>query len=54
MGQVIQWPRPENRPERPDLDTDEPRGRILLFLGVRYERQQEPALPRGRGRRKRG
>lgn len=38
MGQVILWPGPESRTERPARDTDGPKGRILLFLGVRYER----------------
>lgn len=41
MGQVIPWPGPERRSQRPALDTDGPKGRILLFLGVRYERHDD-------------
>jgi hypothetical protein len=41
MGQVIPWPKPENRSPRPARDRDGPGGRIILFLGVRYERHDE-------------
>ncbi len=54
MGQIIPLPKPENRPERPRPDPAEPLGRILLFLGVRYERHEEPSAPRRGSRRKRG
>jgi len=37
-GAVIPFPHPANRPSRPALRSDEPRGEILLFTGVRYER----------------
>lgn len=47
MGQVIPWPKPENRPARPTRDMDGPTGRILLFLGVRYERQDAEPSARG-------
>jgi hypothetical protein len=43
MGQVIPWPKPENRSPRPARDTNGPGGRIILFLGVRYERHDEAA-----------
>jgi hypothetical protein len=47
MGQVIPWPSPENRPARPLREADGQGGRILLFLGVRYERHLDDgdALP---------
>ncbi len=38
MGHVILWPKPENRPSRPSPDIDGPKGQLLLYLGVRYER----------------
>lgn len=49
-GRVIAFPTARRR-ERDAIRADEPRGEILLFLGVRYERivEQEPA-PRRRRR----
>ena len=41
-GAVIPFPGAAGRPSRPALRADEPRGEILLFTGVRYERQVEP------------
>jgi hypothetical protein len=43
MGQVIPWPKPDNRSPRPARDINGPGGRIILFLGVRYERHDEAA-----------
>ena len=43
-GVIIAFPDPASRPHRPALRPDEPRGEILLFLGVRYERL-EPSSP---------
>jgi hypothetical protein len=37
-GAVIPFPGSAGRPSRPALRADEPRGEILLFTGVRYER----------------
>lgn len=37
-GVVIAFPDAAERPQRPLLSADEPRGEILLFTGVRYER----------------
>ncbi|MEE1611256.1 hypothetical protein [Microvirga sp. CF3016] len=37
-GVVIAFPDHMERPRRPTLSADEPRGEILLFTGVRYER----------------
>jgi hypothetical protein len=64
MGQVILWPKPKERPARPARNLDGPKGRVLLFLGVRYERHSDddatsgstPTLKpeRGARRRKRG
>jgi hypothetical protein len=45
MGQVIPWPGPERQSARPAPDTDGPTGRILLFLGVRYERHDDEGGP---------
>ena len=36
-GVIIAFPHPADRPQR-QLPADEPRGEILLFTGVRYER----------------
>ena len=41
-GVIIPLPDPAFRPKLPALAADEPRGEILLFTGVRYERQPEP------------
>jgi hypothetical protein len=41
MGQVIPWPGPERQSGRPAQDSDGPKGRVLLFLGVRYERHDD-------------
>jgi len=40
---VIAFPDRSARPTRTVMSTDQPRGEILLFTGVRYERQQEPS-----------
>ncbi|MCB8820083.1 hypothetical protein [Microvirga rosea] len=37
-GTVVSFPNPSSRPPRPSLSATEPRGEILLFTGVRYER----------------
>ena len=37
-GAVVPFPGSAYRPSRPALKADEPRGEILLFTGVRYER----------------
>jgi hypothetical protein len=37
-GAVVPFPGSAYRPSRPALRADEPRGEILLFTGVRYER----------------
>lgn len=37
-GVVIAFPDPAERPHRRLLPADEPKGEILLFTGVRYER----------------
>jgi len=37
-GLIIAFPDPAARPQRKALRPDEPRGQILLFMGVRYER----------------
>ncbi len=42
MGTVIPWPNREHAKARSRLDDDGERGRIFLFLGVRYERHDEP------------
>ena len=41
-GTVIAWPGPESRPRRPAPNGNAPRCQILLFLGVRYERLEDP------------
>ena len=56
---TITFPDPLSRPRRPALRADEPRGEILLFTGVRYERLEpnpgpsRPAASDGRPRRRR-
>lgn len=58
-GRIIPFPEPSDRRIREPLAADEPRGAILLFTGVRYERLSEPnpepspALSHGRARRRR-
>lgn len=42
-GEIIPFPGPESRPRPSEPDASEPRGRILLFMGVRYERRPDPA-----------
>ncbi len=45
MGMVIAWPgRPAGAARRP-LEDGEPRGQILFFTGVRYERHEEAERP---------
>jgi hypothetical protein len=38
LGTVVIFPDAASRPQRPILSLNEPRGEILLFTGVRYER----------------
>lgn len=58
-GVIIAFPKPATRPRRQALAPDEPRGEILLFTGVRYERFEpkpgpsRPAASDGRPRRRR-
>ena len=58
-GVIITFPDPASRPNRAALRADEPRGEILLFTGVRYERLEpspgpsRPFATDGRGRRRR-
>jgi hypothetical protein len=40
-GTVIAFPDPASRPGRPALRAEEARGLVLLFTGVRYERNAE-------------
>lgn len=37
-GEIVTLPPPSERPRRAPLAEGEPRGEILLFTGVRYER----------------
>ncbi|MGO4572833.1 hypothetical protein [Microvirga sp. 2TAF3] len=37
-GVVVAFPDAASRPQRPVLSASEPRGEILLFTGIRYER----------------
>lgn len=50
-GVVIPFPDPAFRAKLPPVGADEPRGQILLFMGVRYERQPEPSPSLSDGRR---
>jgi hypothetical protein len=56
-GVIIIFPDPTSRPSRSVLSPDEPRGEILLFTGVRYERLEpnpgpsRPLASNGRRRR---
>ncbi|HEV2605229.1 MAG TPA: hypothetical protein VGU24_16375 [Microvirga sp.] len=56
-GVIIAFPEPAQRPVRAALREDEPRGEILLFTGVRYERldtgPSRPAASDGQPRRRR-
>ena len=58
-GVIIAFPDPASRPNRVALRADEPRGEILLFTGVRYERldpnpgPSRPFASDGGGRRRR-
>ena len=52
-GVIIAFPEPSaNRPRSPLGDT-EPRGEILLFTGVRYERMEPRPASDGTKRRRR-
>lgn len=57
-GVVIAFPDSTERPQRPLLSASEPRGEILLFTGVRYERPapnpgpSRPLASNGPGRRR--
>jgi hypothetical protein len=52
IGSVIPFPASDMRPARPPLPPEHPRGEILLFTGIRYERQAEPSpAPIDPGRR---
>lgn len=50
-GSVVPFPTHRLR-QRDPLRDDEPRGKILLFLGVRYERMPEAVEPAPRRRRR--
>ncbi|GJE46488.1 hypothetical protein [Methylobacterium soli] len=51
-GTILAFPGAQ-RPRREGPAADEPRGEILLFLGVRYERMAEPeAVPAAPRRRR--
>jgi hypothetical protein len=48
QGEVVAFPDAASRPQRPVLSAGEPRGEILLFTGVRYERPSpgtDPSRP---------
>ncbi len=49
MGTVIAWPGCSATAGRRRLDDNEPRGQILFFTGVRYERHENAARPTGAG-----
>ena len=49
---VVTFPAPARRFRRADADADAPRGAILLFTGIRYERMPEPEAPAPRLRRR--
>jgi aspartate/methionine/tyrosine aminotransferase len=53
MTGVVAFRQATGRRFRRDDETDgTPRGEILLFTGVRYERMPEPAMPAPRQRRR--
>lgn len=39
---IIAFPDTASRPVRPMLRAEEPRGLVLVFTGVRYERERPP------------
>ncbi len=41
-GDLLPFPGPASRPRRRAIGASEPRGAILLFTGVRYERLPNP------------
>jgi len=41
-GRIIPLPLRSARPKREPIGADEPRGKILLYTGVRYERRSAP------------
>lgn len=48
QGTVVIFPDATSRPQRPALPAGEPRGEILLFTGVRYEKpssRPDPSRP---------
>ncbi|MBN9060896.1 MAG: hypothetical protein BGP06_16075 [Rhizobiales bacterium 65-9] len=47
MGAVIAWPGPSAKAAERRLDDKEPRGQILFFTGVRYERHDDANRPTG-------
>ena len=57
-GVVIAFPDISEQPQRPHLPANEPKGEILLFTGVRYERPSpnpgpsRPYVSNGPGRRR--
>ena len=50
---VVAFPGPEARPPRRPLAETAPRGRILLYTGVRYERRPDAERPQRAGDRRR-
>lgn len=44
-GDIVPFPDPASRAGRRPLAADEPRGAVVLFTGVRYERH--PEMPPG-------
>ncbi len=44
-GVVIAFPDVTSRPQRPIPSAEEPKGEILLFTGVRYERNASHSGP---------
>lgn len=54
MGAVIAFASPPRRRPRHEMGEDAPKGEILLFTGVRYERQDEAARLESPARQNRG